>query len=131
MNQYHNPKHWPRPSGYSNAVSATGRTIFVAGQIGWNEHQQFESDDFLSQTRQALENVVSSLEAAQAKPEHIARMTWYVTDKQEYKDVLVEIGKIYREVLGRVFPAMSLIEVKGLLEDRAKLEIEVTAIVPI
>ena len=131
MTKTHNPPNWPRPSGYSNAVSAIGRTVFIAGQIGWNDHQQFESDDFLAQTKQVLINIAACLAAADASPTHITRMTWFVTDKREYQACLPQIGEIYREVLGRVFPAMSLLEVKGLLEERAKLEVEVTAIVPI
>ncbi|MFV0280291.1 MAG: RidA family protein [Rhodoblastus sp.] len=124
------PEGWPRPKGYANGVLAQGATLFVAGQIGWNEKEQFDSDDFVAQTEQALKNIVAVLTAGGAKPEHIARMTWYVTDKQDYLSRLPEIGAIYRKVLGPVYPAMSLVQVAALVEDRAKLEIEATAVVP-
>lgn len=124
------PEGWPRPKGYANGVLAQGATLFVAGQIGWNEKEQFDSDDFVAQTEQALKNIVAVLTAGGAKPEHIARMTWYVTDKKDYLSRLPEIGAIYRKVLGPVYPAMSLVQVAALVEDRAKLEIEATAVVP-
>ncbi|MCF6321738.1 MAG: RidA family protein [Rhizobiaceae bacterium] len=130
MNKTHNPEHWPRPMGYSNAVSATGRMIFIAGQIGWNDAQEFESDDFVAQTRQALSNIKACLEAAGSQPAHIVRMTWYVLDKKEYLGALGQVGEVYREELGRLYPAMSLVEVSALVEDKARLEIEVTAVVP-
>ncbi len=129
MPDYLNPEGWPRPPGYSNVVAAEGRQVFVAGQIGWDAQQVFHSDDFAAQTRQALENIRACLEAAGAKPEHIVRMTWYVTDKQEYLAALQEVGRAYREVLGKVFPAMALVQVAGLVEDRAKVEIETTAVI--
>ncbi len=130
MNKSHNPAGWMRPKGYANAISATGRMVFVAGQVGWNEKEEFEADDFVGQTRQALSNIKACLEAADAAPDHMVRMTWYVTDKLEYLGVLEEVGLVYREVMGRVYPTMSLVEVKGLVEVGAKLEIEVTAVVP-
>jgi len=130
MSEAYNPAGWPRPKGYSNVVSASGRMVFVAGQVGWNRNEQFESDDFTGQARQALLNISACLEAAGAAAEHIVRMTWYVVDKQEYLDALAAVGEVYREVLGRVWPAMSLVEVSGLVEVGARLEIEVTAVVP-
>ncbi len=128
--QSFNPPDWPRPKGYSNVVSASGRMVFVAGQVGWNEKEEFETEDFVGQTRQALSNIVRCLEAAGASPEHITRMTWYVVDKQEYLKALGDVGMVYRDTIGRNFPAMSLVEVAGLIEVGAKLEIEVTAVVP-
>ncbi len=125
-----NPSHWKRPTGYSNAVVARGRLVFVAGQIGWNAEEVFETDAFQGQVRQALTNVREALAAAGAAPEHLVRLTWYVTDKRRYLAELAEIGQAYREVIGRVFPAMALIPVPELLEDRALVEIEATAVVP-
>jgi enamine deaminase RidA (YjgF/YER057c/UK114 family) len=130
MNEFFNPKTWRRPSGYSNAVSAQGRMVFVAGQIGWNANEEFETDTFAGQVRQALLNIKACLEASGATPGHIVRLTWFVTDKQEYLDQLEQVGAAYCDVLGRCFPAMSLVQVADLLEDRAKVEIEATAIVP-
>lgn len=124
------PDGWKRPRGYSNGVAARGEQIFVAGQIGWNEREEFESEDFLEQTAQALRNVVAVLRAAGAGPEHLVRMTWYVTDKREYAGRAKEIGQAYREIVGAVYPAMTLVQVAGLLEDRAKIEIEATAVIP-
>jgi enamine deaminase RidA (YjgF/YER057c/UK114 family) len=124
------PAAWPRPSGYANGVSATGRLVFVAGQIGWNAAGEFESDDFVAQVGQALRNVVAVLAEDGARAEHIARMTWYVTDRAEYVRRAREIGAVYREVIGRHFPAMTAVEVSALVEARAKVEIEVTAVVP-
>jgi enamine deaminase RidA (YjgF/YER057c/UK114 family) len=126
-----NPNDWAKPKGYANGMAARGTLVFVAGQIGWNAAKgAFESDDFVAQTRQALANIVAVLKEGDAKPEHIARMTWYVTDKREYTSRLAEIGKAYREVLGRHFPAMAVVQVTALVEDRAKIEIEATAVVP-
>jgi enamine deaminase RidA (YjgF/YER057c/UK114 family) len=125
-----NPPGWARPKGYSNAVVGRGTIVMVAGQIGWNAAQQFESDDFIAQLRQALANTVAVLAAAGAKPEHVARMTWYVTDKQHYLSCISEVGAAWRDIMGRTFPAMTLLEVSGLVEDRALIEIESTAIVP-
>ena len=124
------PKGWPRPKGYSNGILAEGRMLFVAGQVGWNEREEFESEDFVSQAEQALKNIVAVLTEGGARPEHIARMTWYVTDKAEYLDRLPEIGKVSVNVIGKVYPAMSLVQVAGLVEVGAKLEIEATAVIP-
>ena len=124
------PEGWPRPRGYANGIAAVGRTIFVAGQVGWNPRGEFESDDFVAQVEQALINVVAVLGAGGAGPEHLARMTWYVTDKREYVARGREIGEAYRRVIGRHFPAMTLVVVAGLLEDRALVEIEATAVLP-
>ena len=124
------PPGWPRPKGYANGVAARGTMIFTGGQIGWNGQQQFESDDFAEQVRQALANIVAILAEGGARPEHIVRMTWYVTDKQEYVAAYPAIGKHYRALIGRHFPAMTAVEVADLVEDRAKVEIEVTAVVP-
>jgi enamine deaminase RidA (YjgF/YER057c/UK114 family) len=123
------PPGWARPRGYSNGVAATGRQVFVAGQIGWDAEQRFVSDDFAAQVRQALANVVAVLACAGAKPEHIVRMTWYVTSREEYNAALAGIGASYRELIGKNFPAMSVVVVAGLLEPRAKVEIEATAVV--
>ena len=124
------PADWASPRGYANGIAARGTTVFVGGQIGWNGRQQFESDDFVAQARQALRNVLAILAEAGAGPEHIARMTWYVTDKREYLASLPELGTAYREVIGRHFPAMTAVAVAALIEDRAKVEIEATAIIP-
>ena len=124
------PPDWAEPRGYANGVLARGGLIFVGGQIGWNESQQFESDDFIAQTRQALRNIAAVLTAGGAGPEHMVRMTWYVTDRVEYAARLKELGAVYREVMGKNFPAMTCVEVSGLVEDRAQIEIEVTAVLP-
>ncbi len=130
MHKIVQPPGWPRPKGYANGVLAQGKMLFVAGQVGWNEKEQFDSDDFVRQTERALKNIVAVLTEAGARPEHIARMTWYVTDKAEYLDRLAEIGKVYKAVIGAVYPAMSLVQVAGLVEVGAKLEIEATAVIP-
>ena len=124
------PLDWATPKGYANGIAARGTTVFVGGQIGWNGQQQFESDDFVTQARQALRNVVAILAEAGAGPEHITRMTWYVTDKHEYVASYRALGAAYREVIGRHFPAMTAVQVTALFEDRAKVEIEATAMVP-
>ncbi len=124
------PKKWKAAKGYANGVAAEGRQVFVAGQIGWNADQRFESRDFVKQTRQALENVVAVIAEAGGKPEHITRLTWYVTDKQEYLARLSEIGEAYRAVLGKHFPAMTMVQVVALVEDEALVEIEANAVVP-
>ena len=124
------PPGWAAPKGYANGVAARGTTIFVGGQIGWNAQQQFESDDFVAQARQALANVVAVLREAGAGPEHITRMTWYVVDKREYVASLPALGAAYRAVIGRHYPAMTAVAVAGLIEDRARVEIEVTAVLP-
>ena len=124
------PPEWAEPKGYANGIMARGALIFVGGQIGWNAAQEFESDDFIAQTRQALKNIAAVLQAANAGPEHMVRMTWYVTDRLEYSARLKELGSVYREVMGKNFPAMTCVEVSGLVEDRARIEIEVTAMLP-
>jgi enamine deaminase RidA (YjgF/YER057c/UK114 family) len=124
------PADWVRPRGYANGVTARGQLIFVAGMIGWDAQCVFQTDDLAGQVRQALTNVVAVLREAGAKPEHITRMTWYVTDKREYIAAHPEIGKAFREIIGSFNAAMSAIQVTALMEDRAKVEIEVTAVIP-
>ena len=124
------PARWPRPRGYSNGVAAKGRTVFVSGMIGWDEQGKLVSSDFAGQTRQALKNIVAVLAEANAKPGDIVRMTWYVVDKREYLAAYKEIGAAYRELIGAHYPAMSAVQVSGLIEDGARVEIEVTAVVP-
>jgi len=124
------PPGGKRPSGYANGVVASGTTIFVAGQVGWNARGEFETDDLVGQVRQALANVNAVLAEAGARPEHITRMTWYLTDKREYLARSGEIGAAFRELVGAYHAAMSAVEVRALMEDRAKVEIEVTAVVP-
>ena len=124
------PKHWTAARGFSHGVAAEGRQVFVAGQVAWNAHQEIVSDDFVAQVEQALRNVVEVLAEADARPEHLVRLNWYITDKREYLARSGEVGKIYRDVVGRHFPAMTLVQVAALLEDRAKVEIEATAVVP-
>ena len=124
------PSHWPRPKGYANGVAARGRMVFVAGMIGWDAQGHFPGDDFAAQARQALHNIVEVLREAGAKPEHIVRMTWYVTDKREYLAAAAEVGRAYRELIGAYTAAMTAVQVSALMEDRAKVEIEVTAVVP-
>ena len=124
------PPDWSEPKGYANGILARGALIFVGVQIGWNAAQEFESDDFIVQTRQALINISEVLKAGGAGPEHMVRMTWYVTDRVEYSARLKELGTAYRDVMGKNFPAMTCIEVSGLVEERARIEIEVTAVLP-
>ena len=124
------PPSWRRPRGYSNGIVARGRLVFLSGMIGWNAQERFESDDFAFQARQALHNIVEVLREARARPEHIVRMTWYVVDKREYLAASEELGAAYRELIGKHYPAMTAVEVSALIEDRARLEIEVTAVVP-
>jgi enamine deaminase RidA (YjgF/YER057c/UK114 family) len=124
------PEGWPRPKGYSNGIAAEGRMVFVAGQVGWTKEEEFVAKDFTGQFRQTLENVLAILAEAAARPEHIVRMTWFLTDKQEYLDAIPEVGAIYRKLMGRHYPAMSVVEVSALIEDGAKIEIETTAVVP-
>ena len=124
------PPGWAPAKGSANGVAARGTLVFVGGQIGWNAQQQFETDDFIAQTRQTLQNVVAVLKEAGAGPEHMVRMTWYVIDRVEYNARLKELGAAYREVIGKHFPAMTCVEVAALMEARAKVEIEVTAVVP-
>jgi len=130
MMQVLQPEGWEKPRGYSNGVAAEGRLVFVAGQIGWNAAQRFDSDDFVAQVRQALANVVAVLAEAGARPEHIVRMTWYVTDRAEYLACGREIGAVFRELIGVYHAAMSAVQVSALMEPRAKVEIEVTAVLP-
>ncbi len=130
MHRYLNPKNWKAASGYSNGVVAEGRQIYVAGQVGWNAEQIFESDDFAAQAAQALENVMTVVALGGGQPAHVVRMTWFVTDKREYLDSLKDLGGAYRRIMGGFFPAMSLVQVAGLVEDGAKVEIEATAVVP-
>jgi enamine deaminase RidA (YjgF/YER057c/UK114 family) len=125
-----NPPGWPTPRGYANGIAAEGRVIFVAGQVGWTAAGRFETDDFAGQVRQALANVRDVLAVAGAGPEHVARMTWYVTDRREYLARLQDVGRAYREIMGKHYPAMTLVEVRALLEDGAKVEIEATAVLP-
>ena len=124
------PPGWPRPKGYSHGMVAEGRLLVTGGLIGWDEQERFTSDDFIDQLRQTLKNTVQVLESGGAEPGHIVRMTWYVTDKREYLERVREIGAVYRETIGRHFPAMAVVEVAALLEDRAKVEIETTAVIP-
>lgn len=126
-----NPAEWAKPKGYANGIAAEGRMVFIAGQIGWTAEARFESDDLVDQTRQALRNIVRVLAEAGARPEHIVRLTWYVTDKREYMARNADLGKVYRDILGRHYPAMTLVQVAALLEDRAKVEIEATAVIPL
>ena len=128
--QFLHPRHWRRAKGYANGVVAEGRTVFVAGQIGWNADQQFESHDFVAQVRQALENVVAIVREAGGAPAHITRLTWFITDKEEYLLRLAEVGEAYRSVMGKHFPAMTMVQVKGLMEGEAKVEIEASAVLP-
>ncbi|MCV3243414.1 enamine deaminase RidA (YjgF/YER057c/UK114 family) [Mesorhizobium robiniae] len=124
------PIGWEQPVGYANGIAARGRTIFVGGQIGWNERCQFETDDFVDQVRQTLLNIVAVLKSGGAVPHHITSMTWYFIDKKEYVENLGAIGQAYREIIGRHFPAMAAMQVLALVEDRARIEIQATAVVP-
>ncbi len=128
--EFLHPAHWKPALGYSNGVAASGRMIFTGGIIGWNAAQQFETDDFVGQVEQALTSIVEVLACAGAGPEHLVRLTWYVTDKKEYLASLKELGQAYRRVIGKHFPAMALVQVVALVEDRAKVEIEATAVLP-
>ena len=130
MNRVLLPEGWPRPKGYSNGIEATGRTVFVAGQIGWTPEGAFVETGFAGQFRQTLENTLSVLAEAGAGPEHIVRMTWYVVDKREYLASLRDIGAAWRALIGPHYPAMAVVEVKGLVEDAARIEIETTAVSP-
>ena len=124
------PPGWPRPKGYSNGILAEGKILFVAGQIGWDDNEQFQTEDFVGQVRQTLLNTVAVLRAAEAGPEHIVRMTWYITSRQDYLDNLSEVGAVYREIIGKNFPVMAMVEVSALMEAQAKVEIETTAVIP-
>jgi enamine deaminase RidA (YjgF/YER057c/UK114 family) len=127
--QFLHPSHWKPAIGYSNGVAATGRMVFTGGMIGWNAQQEFETDDFSGQVEVALRAIVAVLAEAGAGPQHLVRLTWYVTDKREYLDNLKSIGRVYKEIIGRHYPAMALVQVVALVEDRAKVEIEATAVI--
>ena len=124
------PAGWAKPKGYANGVAADGRLVFVGGQIGWNSQNQFKADDLAGQVRQTLQNVVQVLAEAGARPEHIVSMTWYLTDKKDYLASLEDIGRVYRAIIGRHFPAMAVVEVTALVEDAAQVEIQAMAVVP-
>lgn len=130
MHEALHPASWRRASGYSNGVMARGRMIFTGGLVGWDADQVFRTDDFAGQVRQVLENIVAVLAEGGAEPRHLVRLTWYVTDKAQYLGALREVGAAYREVIGRHYPAMALVQVVALVEDRAQVEIEATAVVP-
>jgi enamine deaminase RidA (YjgF/YER057c/UK114 family) len=129
-NELLHPKNWVPAKGYANGIAASGRLVFCGGLVGWNAAQRFESDDFVDQVAQTLRNIVAVLEEAKAGPEHLVRLTWYVTDKREYLGRLKDLGSVYREIIGKHYPAMALVQVMALVEDRAKVEIEATAVVP-
>jgi enamine deaminase RidA (YjgF/YER057c/UK114 family) len=128
--QFLHPRGWKQPKGFANGIAAEGRLVFLAGQVGWNAEQIFESDDFVAQVRQALANIVALVAEAGGKPEHITRLTWYVTSKQEYLSRQSDLGAAYRSVMGKHFPTMTLVQVVALVEDQAKVEIEATAVMP-
>jgi enamine deaminase RidA (YjgF/YER057c/UK114 family) len=128
--QFLHPSHWKPAIGYSNGVAATGRMVFTGGIIGWNADQEFETDDFVGQVEQVLKSIVEVLACAGAGPEHLVRLTWYVTDKREYLASLKDLGRVYKAAIGRHYPAMALVQVVALVEDRAKVEIEATAVIP-
>jgi enamine deaminase RidA (YjgF/YER057c/UK114 family) len=130
MHRYLQPEGWAKPAGYSNGVSARGRTIAVAGQIGWNAEARFETDDLVAQIAQALRNIVSVLACDGAKPEHVTSLNWYFLDKKEYLARLPEVGRVYRDIMGKHFPAMTAVQVSALIEEAAKVEIQATAVVP-
>ena len=130
MMQRLHPGEWAATKGFASGVAAEGRQVFVAGQIGWNARQEIVSDDFVAQVEQALRNIVAVLAEAGARPEHLVRLTWYITDKREYVARTKEVGEVYQRVIGRHYPAMTLVQVVALLEDRAVVEIEATAVVP-
>ncbi|MBI5900129.1 MAG: RidA family protein [Rhodocyclales bacterium] len=124
------PPGWAPPKGYANGIEARGRVIAISGQVGWDSQCRFHSSDFVAQARQALENIVAVLAEAGGSPEHLIRMTWYVLDKREYLAAYRQLGTVYREVIGRNFPAMTAVQVAGLMEDAARVEIEATAVIP-
>jgi len=124
------PEGWKRPKGYANGIAAEGRMVFTAGLIGWNAQEEFESDDLVDQTRQTLINTIAILAEAGAGPEHIVRMTWYITDRDDYLARLKDIGMVWKEIIGTQFPCMACVQVAALMEHRAKIEIETTAVVP-
>ncbi len=124
------PPDWKPPKGYANGIAARGTLVFVGGQVGWNAQQEFESDDFVAQSRRALQNVVAVLAEAGAAPEHVVRMTWYVVDRREYLANVRALGSAYRDIMGRHYPAMTAVQVAALIEERARVEIEATAVIP-
>ncbi|MFZ0426217.1 MAG: RidA family protein [Xanthobacteraceae bacterium] len=128
--EFLHPASWKLPKGFANGIVARGRLVFLAGQVGWNAEQKFDSEDFIAQTRQALANIVALVTEAGGRPEHITRLTWFVIDKKEYLSRLGELGQAYRSVMGKHFPVMTLVQVVALVEDMAKVEIEATAVVP-
>jgi enamine deaminase RidA (YjgF/YER057c/UK114 family) len=128
--EFLHPARWKLPKGFANGIVARGRLVFLAGQVGWNAEQKFDSEDFIAQTRQALANIVALVTEAGGRPEHITRLTWFVIDKKEYLSRLGELGQAYRSVMGKHFPVMTLVQVVALVEDMAKVEIEATAVVP-
>ena len=128
--EFLHPKSWKPARGYSNGIAASGRTIFCGGMVGWNANQEFETYDFAGQVAQSLRNIVAVLAEAGGRPEHLVRLTWFVTSKADYLGNLRELGKAYREIIGSHYPAMSLVQVVALVEDRAKVEIEATAVIP-
>jgi enamine deaminase RidA (YjgF/YER057c/UK114 family) len=124
------PPDWAKPRGYSNGIVASGRLVFIAGQIGWNGQQEFETTDFVGQARQALENILTILAEAGGDAQHITRLVWYVVDKQEYLGCAKELGSVYREIMGKHYPVMTAVEVTALMEDKARVEIEAVAVIP-
>lgn len=124
------PAHWTRPKGYANGIVAAGRTVFISGMVGWDARGKMVCQDFVGQARQALRNIVEVLSEAKAKPEHIVRMNWYVIDKKEYVSAYKQLGVVYREIIGRHYPAMTAVQVVSLIEDAARVEIEAIAVVP-
>ncbi len=130
MMQILQPPGWARAKGFSNGIACEGRLVFIAGQVGWTGQGVWQARDFAGQFRQALQNIIDVLKEAKGKPEHIVRLTWYVIDKQEYLGALQDVGAAYRELMGRHYPAMAVVQVSGLVEDQARLEIEATAVIP-
>jgi enamine deaminase RidA (YjgF/YER057c/UK114 family) len=130
MTQILQPPGWAKPKGFSNGIAATGKQVFIAGQIGWTGESKWEAKDFAGQFRQTLKNTLAVLAEAGGRPEHIVRMTWYILDKREYLGAIKEVGAAYRELIGRHYPAMAVVQVSALIEDEAKLEIETTAVIP-
>jgi len=130
MHQILQPEGWAKPVGYSNGMAARGRLVFTGGQVGWNAACEFESDDLVDQIGQTLANIVAVLEEAGAGPQHVTSMTWYVVDLAEYRDGLKRMGPVYRDIMGKYFPPMAVVEVTGLVEPRAKVEIQATAVIP-
>jgi enamine deaminase RidA (YjgF/YER057c/UK114 family) len=128
--EFLHPRGWKEPKGFANGIVAEGRTVFLAGQVGWNAEQHFDSQDFVAQTRQALENIVALVHEAGGGPEHITRLTWFIVDKKEYMSRLSDLGTAYRAVMGKHFPVMTLVQVVALVEDQARVEIEATAVLP-